>query len=63
MIVISKDEAVALRAAVPDAQIIRTMKQRSKRGRYLCAKTQEQMSVLERLRGGGQPLGKNGGDN
>lgn len=50
MVVISKEEAEAVRAKYPDAHIVRTMKQASKRHRYYCEETSATMRFLQELR-------------
>lgn len=56
MILISKDEAMALRDRFPDTNIVRTMRQRSKRHRYYCEESKNIMRFLNALRRGEQPL-------
>lgn len=51
MILINKDEAMAVRESVPGAHVVRTMKQKSKRHRYYCEETKAVMSVINKIRG------------
>lgn len=55
MISINKTEAMALRKNLPNVHIVRTMKQKSKRGRYFCEESKSAIYFLKNLRKG-QPL-------
>lgn len=50
MIAITKEEKEAIRERFPDVNIVRTMKQRSKRHRYYCEETGPVMRLLAKLR-------------
>jgi hypothetical protein len=52
MISINKSEAKALRENLPGVHIVRTMKQKSKRGHYFCEETKQAMYLLKKLRKG-----------
>ena len=55
MISINKSEAKALREELPGVHVVRTMKQKSKRGHYFCEETKQAMYFLKSLRKG-RPL-------
>lgn len=59
MIAITKAEKDAISAQFPNAHIVRTMKQKSKRHHYYCEESKGVMRYLEETRG----LSKRGGDN
>ena len=50
MLAINKTEAEAIRKRFPDAHIVRTMKQRSKRHRYYCEETSKVLNLIDSLR-------------
>ena len=52
MISISKEEAKIMREKIPNVNIVRTMKQKSKRGHYYCEETKRATRFLENLRNG-----------
>lgn len=52
MISISKEEAKIMRERIPNVNIVRTMKQKSKRGHYYCEETKRATRFLENLRNG-----------
>jgi len=50
VIAISKEEAKAIRGALPDVHIMRTMKQKSKRGHYFCEESARVVRFIEDMR-------------
>lgn len=50
MIVISKEEAEIIRERIPEAHIVRTMKQRSNRHRYYCEETRKVLNLVNNIR-------------
>lgn len=52
MILITKAEKDVVEKRVPDAHIVRTMRQHSERHHYYCEETSKTMHVLDQLRGG-----------
>lgn len=62
MILINKDEAAALRERYPGVHIVRTMKQKSKRGRYYCEETPKVMRFISEIRGEAPSYKKMGGE-
>lgn len=50
MFLISKEEADEIRKCCPDVHIVRTMKQRSHRGKYFCEETASAIRALKRMR-------------
>lgn len=50
MVLISKEEKMAIREKFPKVNIVRTMKQRSKRHRYYCEEAPQVMRYLNELR-------------
>ena len=62
MVLINKEEAAAMRKRFPDAHIVRTMKQKSKRGRYYCEEAPKMMRYLSELRGEAPSYKGKGGD-
>jgi len=50
LVLISKSEKEAIRAKFPKVNIVRTMKQRSKRHRYYCEEAPQVMRYLNELR-------------
>lgn len=50
MIPINKEDAKAIREYLPDVHIIRTMKQKSKRGHYFCEESRRTIKFLNALR-------------
>lgn len=50
MIEITKEEKKIITAAYPDTVVRRTVKQKSKRGRYFMTEDPDQMKLLKRLR-------------
>lgn len=63
MISINKIEAKAIREHLPNIHIVRTMKQKSKRGHYFCEESRQAIKFLEDFRNGGNTVKKAGGDN
>ena len=53
MISINKEEAKAMREYLPNAHIVRTMKQKSKRGHYFCEESKQVIKFLKNMRNGG----------
>ena len=51
MIAITKAEKDAISQRFPNANIVRTMKQRSKRHRYYCEESKSVMRFLKQMRG------------
>lgn len=52
MFLISKEEAAELRRRCPSVHIVRTMKQKSRRGNYFCEETVAAMRVVKEMRSG-----------
>lgn len=50
MIAINKSEANAIRERFPHVFIVRTMKQKSKRGHYFCEEIPRVMQYLDKIR-------------
>ena len=50
MISINKEEAKAIRENFSNIQIIRTVKQKSKRGRYFCEENNSVIKFLNKMR-------------
>lgn len=50
MIAITKNEKEAISAKYPEAHIVRTMKQKSKRHRYYCEETEQVLRFVKSLR-------------
>ena len=50
MITISKEEAKAVREKFPNVHIVRTMRQKSKRGRYYCEESRKVISFIRNMR-------------
>lgn len=63
MILITKAEARAICENLPNAHIVRTMKQKSKRGHYFCEETKSVMQFLENIRKTGNITEKAGVNN
>ena len=63
MISINKSEAKAIRENLPNVHIVRTMKQKSKRGRYFCEESRAAIRFLDGLRNGGDSVKKAGVEN
>lgn len=63
MISINKNEAKAIRENLPNVHIVRTMKQKSKRGHYFCEESRSALRFLESLRSGNSDAAKAGGKN
>lgn len=63
MISINKSEAKAIRENLPNVHIVRTMKQKSKRGHYFCEESRQAIKFLEDFRNGGCTVEKAGGEN
>lgn len=61
MIAINKAEKKVVQEQFPNAHIVRTMKQKSKRGRYYCEETPKVMRLINELRGGNSSCGRPGG--
>ena len=55
MISITKDESIAIRAALPDVHIVRTARQKSKRHHYYCEESREVARLIRRMRGLNDP--------
>ncbi len=53
MISINKEEAKAIRENLPNVHIVRTMKQKSKRGRYFCEESKQAIRFIKNMRNGG----------
>ena len=58
LITINKEEARLVREKFPNAHIMRTMKQKSKRHRYYCEESKGVMRYLEETRGRSKRGGK-----
>lgn len=52
MIAITKNEKLEINKKFPDAHIVRTMKQKSKRHRYYCEETERVLKFIDFLRNG-----------
>lgn len=63
MIAINKTEAEALRKNVPSVHIVRTMKQKSKRGHYFCEESRQAIKFLGDFRSGRKIATKAGDKN
>ena len=63
MISINKSEAKAIREHLPKVHIVRTMKQKSKRGHYFCEESRQAIKFLEDFRHRGIVVKKAGGEN
>ena len=50
MILVNKEEAAAIRKSFPYCALVRTCKQRSKRGRYYCEERPDVLSFLSKYR-------------
>ena len=61
MISINKIEAKAIREHLPNVHIVRTMRQKSKRGHYFCEESGQAIRFLEDFRSGGYTTEKVGG--
>lgn len=61
MIAISKIEKDEIKKRFPNAHIVRTMKQKSKRHRYYCEESRGVLRFLERFRGLGTGRPNGGG--
>lgn len=57
MVLINKEEASLLRRTHPDAHIVRTMKNKSKRHKYYCEETPNIMRWLNDVRARGAAAG------
>lgn len=59
MVAITKEESQVIRQRFPNAHIVRTMKQKSKRHHYYCEETKRVMNTLAELRSdtGAQEVG------
>lgn len=53
MISINKEEAKAIRDYLPYVHVIKTMKQKSKRGHYFCEESRRTIKFLNALRNSG----------
>lgn len=53
MIAITKAEKDAIRDQFPDVHIVRTMKQKSKRGHYFCEESRRVLKLLRAIRNRG----------
>ena len=58
MIAINKAEKDAISARFPNAHIVRTMKQKSKRHHYYCEESKPVMRYLDMVRSGGVATNK-----
>lgn len=66
MISINKEEAKAMREHLPNVHIVRTMKQKSKRGRYFCKESKQAIRFIKNMRNGGvteKKVGESNGHN
>ena len=63
MISINKSEAKAIREHLPKVHIVRTMKQKSKRGHYFCEESRPAIKFLEDFRNRSNSVEKAGGEN
>ncbi len=54
---INKREAVILRGELPNVHIVRTMKNKSKRGHYFCEESEQALKLLREIRRG-EPLSR-----
>lgn len=61
MVAINKNEKNLLLERFPNMTFVRTMKQKSKRGRYYCVETPAAMKYLRRIRNGEIKPNKRGG--
>lgn len=52
MILINKEEAEAIRVRFPDAHIVRTVKNKSKRHRYYCEESRRVIRFIDVFRNG-----------
>lgn len=50
MVSITKEEAKAIREKLPNVHIVRTMKQKSKRGHYFCEESRQAIKFLKNFR-------------
>lgn len=50
MVAITKDEKKSINERFPEAHVVRTMKQKSKRHRYYCEETEYVMNYLNKIR-------------
>ena len=55
MILINKEEATAIREKFPNTNIVRTMKQKSKRHKYYCEENRGVVRFLNSIRNGDKP--------
>lgn len=55
MIQIRREEKDVIAKVLPDVYIVRTMKQKSKRGKYYMCEDPRAMALLRELRGEAQP--------
>lgn len=62
MISINKEEAKILRESLPGVHIVRTMKQKSKRGHYYCEESRRAINFISALRANGGDVKKAGGN-
>lgn len=62
MISINKSEAKAIRENLPNVHIVRTMRQKSKRGHYFCEESRQAVRFLKDFRNGGCATEKAGGE-
>lgn len=51
MILINKDEAIAIRKSIPNTHIVRTMSNKSKRHCYYCEESLGVFKIISELRG------------
>lgn len=59
MIAISKTEKAVISKELPDAHVVRTMKQKSGRHHYYCEESDAVMQILSQLRKDGMKGGAN----
>lgn len=51
MISVDKNEARLIREKFPDIRIVRTVRQKSKRGRYFCEESKPAIRFINEIRG------------
>lgn len=59
MILVNKQEAFAIREKFPEIQLVRTMRQKSKRGRYYVEEASRVVRFVNKLRGIEEPVSTN----
>lgn len=60
IILINKEEYQKIKERFPDVHIRRTVKQKSKRGRYYCTERRDVMNYLNKIRNGGVSVPERG---